>query len=45
VTFGQTSTAETLEELCPKWKTIRYDWSLQDSLQLIVLLQGRDASE
>ena len=44
VTFGETTMRiEMIEELCPTWKTIGYDWSLQDSLQLIVLLQARDA--
>lgn len=44
VTFGHTTMKiEMIEELCPRWKVIGYDWSLQDSLQMIVLLQARDA--
>ncbi len=45
VTFGDTSMkVETIEELCPEWKVIGYDWSLPDLLQLIVLLQKRGAA-
>ncbi len=42
VTYGRTTMEiETPEALCPRWKTIGYDRSLQDPLQLVVLLQPR----
>ena len=45
VTFGHTTMKiETIEKLCPQWKTTGYDWMLQDPYQLIVLLQARGAA-
>ena len=45
VTFGDTTmNIETLEEHCPLWKVVGYDWSLLDPFQLIVLLQKRTAA-
>ena len=44
VTYGDTSMrVDTLERLCPAWRTVGYDRSLHDALQLVVLLQPAGA--